>query len=534
MRGKAVPAIYPVAGGKGGIGKSFITANLGCLLAGANKTVLLSDFDLGSANLHTLLGIEDPGGGLNNFLNKTLPDLQAAIISCSVPGLSLLSARRCSLEAANLPYAQVQKIINAISRLPYDFILLDLGAGTHFNTLDFFLTSRDVILVFTQEPTSIESGVRFIETVYYRALKQLFKQHRINAILKDADISSTATLTDIVRLLISDTDDRGRDLLQCLGRFSFKLIINQARGQDSQRFGDNLLKLFRRHFYSRFELIGMIEYDPKIIEAVTSKQLFVKKYARSRITHDLTKIAKHILSSKSSPGHAPVKPFSDRNLYEILDVHPDTLVGKIRQEYQSISAIYRNNPVITEALFSMAEKNGILEKIDLAGKILSDPDRKRKYDTSLLNDKKNSPATYNIPVLPRSGKEDTGDEPAGDVRQAEVSPPENRRNPEVLNLQKKIGFQHVISGSDLKTLRTASGITVEHLFKKTRVGVSTLKNIEEDRFDDLPPLIYLKGFLRAYAQELQLPADKVVAGYLKNIEKKDRYRPEKPELTEEP
>ena len=56
-----------------------------------------------------------------------------------------------------------------------------------------------------------------------------------------------------------------------------------------------------------------------------------------------------------------------------------------------------------------------------------------------------------------------------------------------LNLQKKIGFQHVISGSDLKTLRTASGITVEHLFKKTRVGVSTLKNIEEDRFDDLPP-----------------------------------------------
>ena len=90
-----MPVIYPVAGGKGGIGKSFITANLGCLLAGGSKTVLLSDFDLGSANLHTLLGIEDPGAGLNNFLNKTLPDLQAAVVPCSVPSLFLLSARRC-------------------------------------------------------------------------------------------------------------------------------------------------------------------------------------------------------------------------------------------------------------------------------------------------------------------------------------------------------------------------------------------------------------------------------------------------------
>ncbi|MFW5989146.1 MAG: P-loop NTPase, partial [Desulfosudaceae bacterium] len=49
--------IYPVAGGKGGIGKSFITANLGYLLAKRGKRVLLADLDLGGSNLHTLLGL---------------------------------------------------------------------------------------------------------------------------------------------------------------------------------------------------------------------------------------------------------------------------------------------------------------------------------------------------------------------------------------------------------------------------------------------------------------------------------------------
>jgi len=94
-----------------------------------------------------------------------------------------------------------------------------------------------------------------------------------------------------------------------------------------------------------------------------------------------------------------------------------------------------------------------------------------------------------------------------------------------MELFKKITGQHVISGLDLKAFRKASGINIETLFQKTRVGMTTLKTIEEDRFEALPPLIYLKGFLKAYAQALRLPAGAVVEGYLRNIEKKKRYRP---------
>ncbi len=523
-----MPVIYPVAGGKGGIGKSFITANLGYLLAKEGKKVLLSDFDLGSANLHSMLGMKNPDTGLSHFLDKTSPDLMDTIVSCQNPGLFLLNAQKCGLEAANLPYAQVQKIINAISRLSYDLILLDLGAGTHFNTLDFLLTSTNVIMVFTPEPTSIESGVRFIETVYFRALKKLLKQQRMNAILKSTGTPFALSLSEIVNTLVRETDDDGPNLLQCLGNFSFKLIINQARSQDSLSFGTALLKMFRRHFYSSFELIGILDYDEKILDAISSKQLYAKKFPRSRTTHDLTKIAKRIVSVNNAPAHAPVRIFSTRNYYELLDIQPDATLSEVQKAHQTTLDLYRNNPKITDALFSIKEINNILEKIDSAAQVLINPNKRREYDASLFINKPENEKNYAKSAGSREttiGNNDDFDRKEGRIPSLQTKA---KKNPETQNLIEKLNKQPVISGWDLKALRTASGFTIETIFEKTRVGISILKDIEEDRFDALPPMIYLKGFLKAYARELQLPPGAVVDGYLKNIEKKDRYRPERP------
>ena len=130
--------ILSIGGGKGGTGKSFITANLGVLLANQGRKVLLIDLDLGASNLHTLLGVKNPKPGLGQFLNKATKNLDHVIAPTMFENLSLISSMNCPLEVANLFYAQKLKIIRAIQKLPYDHILLDLGAGTNFNTLDFF------------------------------------------------------------------------------------------------------------------------------------------------------------------------------------------------------------------------------------------------------------------------------------------------------------------------------------------------------------------------------------------------------------
>lgn len=66
-------AIVPVASGKGGVGKTIATANLGISLAQAGKTVILADLDLGAANLHTILGIRNRQPGIGHIISKNPP-----------------------------------------------------------------------------------------------------------------------------------------------------------------------------------------------------------------------------------------------------------------------------------------------------------------------------------------------------------------------------------------------------------------------------------------------------------------------------
>ena len=146
-----MPEIYPIGGGKGGVGKSFIVASLGALFARQGNKVVLVDLDLGGSNLHTFLGIKNPKNGIDSFLNKKVKALEQVAVPTYVPNLFIISSLHCSIEIANLFHTQKQKIIKAIKKLPFDYILLDLGAGTNFNTLDFFLTSKNGILILMEQ-----------------------------------------------------------------------------------------------------------------------------------------------------------------------------------------------------------------------------------------------------------------------------------------------------------------------------------------------------------------------------------------------
>ena len=133
-----MPVIYSIGGGKGGVGKSFMVASLGASLAMRGNRVVLVDLDLGASNLHTFLGIKTPSNGLNTYVDKKAGTLDRVAVPTHIAGLSLISSCQCQMEIANLYYAQKTRLINAIKKLPFDVVILDLGAGTNFNTIDFF------------------------------------------------------------------------------------------------------------------------------------------------------------------------------------------------------------------------------------------------------------------------------------------------------------------------------------------------------------------------------------------------------------
>jgi len=293
--------IYPIGGGKGGVGKSFITVNLGALLAKWGKKVVLIDLDLGGSNLHTLLGINHQKGGINRFLDKTVKNLEDTAVSTFIQNLSFIGSSLCSMEVANLLHAHKLKIINAIQKLSFDYILLDLGTGTNFNTLDFFLTSKQGIFICTPEPTAIENSFRFIKAVYLRKLKQIVKRHSFNSSVKKAIIPpnpEAMTSPDIIEIVLKHDPDREKLLRNSLSEFKFNFILNQFRKNLDVTMGDKIEDLCNRHFYSNFQFLGTVGYDVRIHDSVLLKKIFIHRFPYTPPAMDMKKIAEKIINDR--------------------------------------------------------------------------------------------------------------------------------------------------------------------------------------------------------------------------------------------
>ena len=303
--------IYPIGGGKGGVGKTFITASLGALIAKWGKKVVIIDLDLGASNLHTLLGMQSPTIGLNSFLNKTVQHLESAAVPTSIPNLFLISSFHCYLEIANLFYAHKVKIIEAIKKLPFDYVLLDLGPGTNFNTLDFFLTSEEGILICTPEPTSIENSFRFIKTIYYRKLKQMIKRHIFESLQKEISedfIKPEMRPSDFIETVLKYDSEKEPFLRSQLSKFKFKFIFNQFRNNLDPTLGNQFETICNRHFYSIFQFLGYVNFDGRIQDAIFSKTLYIHRYPHTQSAADLKNIAAKITN------HNPLSSLTDKIL----------------------------------------------------------------------------------------------------------------------------------------------------------------------------------------------------------------------------
>jgi flagellar biosynthesis protein FlhG len=296
--------IFPIGGGKGGVGKSFITANLGVILARQDKKVLLVDLDLGGSNLHTFFGFNNPGVGISSFLNKSVKDLNDVVVPTPEKNLFLISSKSCSMESANLFAAQKTKIIKAIKKLSYDYIFLDLGAGISFNALDFYLASSEGVFVFTPEPTSIENAFNFIKAVYLRKLKLLLKQKEYNSMCKmilENSGNIVVKATEIINLIKKSDPERGAILQTSLSEYRYKFILNQFRKSIDAKLGEKIEAVCNRHFYSGFDFLGNVGFDERVYDSILSRNIFVHKYPYTLIATDLENIAGKISDNDTHP-----------------------------------------------------------------------------------------------------------------------------------------------------------------------------------------------------------------------------------------
>jgi flagellar biosynthesis protein FlhG len=291
--------IWPIGGGKGGTGKSFLTANIGILLAKQGFKTLMIDADLGAPNLHTLVGLAHPALSLSHFLSKRVATLQEIVLEIPIPNLFLISGAGNKLDVANLAHEQKTKMLRAISRLEYDYILLDLGAGTSFNTIDFFTLSDSGIFVCTPEPTSIENIYRLIRSVYVRKIRQVLKIHRFRDLATEAEARNQDAVIQSPEYLLEVMKDLSPEdsiLENSLKAFQFKLVVNQMRRGDNPKLGALISKIVERHLGLKIQFIGNVSYDENVHEAVCRRESFIDQYRYSQATLELKAVVKGIVA----------------------------------------------------------------------------------------------------------------------------------------------------------------------------------------------------------------------------------------------
>ena len=290
--------IWAIGGGKGGVGKSLFTANISICLALMGHKVVGIDLDLGGANLHTCLGCPIPERTLSDYLNKKLLNLNELVTQTSIENLGLISGAQDDVGITNLKQVEKSRILSKLHELDADYVILDLGAGTSLNTLDFFISADQGILVALPEPTSIENTYRFIKSVYHRKLKMsedfLEIAPLIDKIL-NTRIGDNATPSQLVEKIVTFNPKIGDKLKAEIDKFCPKLVINQVRTQTDIDIGSSMKIVCRKYFGINLDYLGHLEYDATVWQSVKKRRPLLMEFPNSTLVSNFDRIIRNLL-----------------------------------------------------------------------------------------------------------------------------------------------------------------------------------------------------------------------------------------------
>lgn len=302
--------ILAIASGKGGVGKSLVAANLSIALAQAGKRVVLADLDLGGSNLHLLLGhLGDPRGIGSYFQNKDI-QLEDIIYPTSYDNLRFIPGESELPGVANVNASSKKKLMSNLLKLESeaDYLVLDLGAGTSFNTMDFFLLSGCGLIVTTPTLTATLNAYLFLKNAVFRVLNNAIKRKSpadeyLKNLSKDG-ISlqkiHVAKLLEKIKQIDPDAYDRFKEEIQYLRP---RLILNMLDDPKDVNRANKLKLSVRQYLGIEMEHLGVIYRDDLQNLALNSQLPIIVYKPQSVLSQAVYRIADKILEMESLPSH---------------------------------------------------------------------------------------------------------------------------------------------------------------------------------------------------------------------------------------
>ncbi|MBC8590284.1 MinD/ParA family protein [Wansuia hejianensis] len=242
--------IYSILSGKGGVGKTNFSINLGIKLQQMGKKVLILDADIGMSNANIMLGMSPSVNLFQAIVGNTS---LSNIIKTGPEGIDLISGGSDLFFMEDLNKESQEKAMEALKGLGvYDIIIIDNGAGISKQSLTFTDFAHEVILVSTPEPTAIMDAYRVLKAISIYKLK---KQ---------------------VKIVINQVPDIS------IGREAYNKLLNTAN-----QFLDIEL-----------ENLGFIFSDIRVNKAIMEQNPIVLRYPNSLASENIDKISKNLLGNK--------------------------------------------------------------------------------------------------------------------------------------------------------------------------------------------------------------------------------------------
>ena len=300
--------LLAIGGGKGGVGKTFVTANLATALARLGKRVVVVDVDLEGANLHTTLGVQTPQRSLADFVSEREEDLGKLLVDTPLPNLRLIAATNGNLADAQPSHLRRVRLLRGLRQLDADIVLLDLGAGSHASVLDYFLVSDDGILVLQPEPTSVENAYTFLRAAFYRRMRLAMVGHGVRQLVTMAmdqrNERGIRTPLDLLREIEATDTAEARRFVETMRVFRPRLIVNGVRTAEDVKLGFAVSSVCKKYFGVEAEYIGYVNYDDEARQSVSARRPIVDLRQDADVSIYLQRIARKLLGLPSTSGAA--------------------------------------------------------------------------------------------------------------------------------------------------------------------------------------------------------------------------------------
>jgi flagellar biosynthesis protein FlhG len=288
--------LWVVASGKGGVGKTFISASLGLTLSKLGHSVVIVDLDLSGANLHTSLGMEPSHLSIRQYFEGS-KTLQETVLPTPYPHLSFVQGFWDSWTPTDFSLEHTQKLIADLKALKADYVIVDLSPGSQDSTLELLRVANEKIIVSTPEPTSIEKTYRFVESFMAHSLKHNSQPEAYTQLIQTLRAHRQRILDRpfSFRSYLKENEGIRSDFFESLTNAPVRLIINSSRSQSNIDLGYSIKSVCSKYYDLSIDYMGAVDYDNAVWQSVRNREPVLIAQPFTPLAGQFLTICKHLI-----------------------------------------------------------------------------------------------------------------------------------------------------------------------------------------------------------------------------------------------